>query len=942
MDNGSQTPSRLPLALLVVAALGGPAAAAFKFNKQIWDHPWQTIAIAITYEAVIFAVGFVTKIWERLQSRWVDGLADWLDGRVRVLLSNYEQRYLKQLVFKHRTFDVKGLTTQSVHALEVEQVFVELAVAPQTPHLSSADPIAPVALETEGPRTIWDYIKAETIGSHNLAILGAPGSGKTTLLKHVTLTMAIKNHRASFKAIPILLFLRDHAESINANPDLSLAQVMRDNLTKMGCSPPAGWLERRLEKGKFLVMMDGIDEVADADTRKRVVNWIDRQLENNGNNRFLVTSRPFGYRDNPLSGVTVVVVRPFNSDQVRRFVHNWYLANEIMSAQKSDAGVQMAAEEGADDLLRRLQSVAALSELAVNPLLLTMITTVHRYRSSLPGRRVELYAEICDVFLGKRQQARGLSFDLTPAQKKHVLAPLAYQMMRDRRREVDVTDAVKAISGSLQKVSPQSSGEEFLKMVENSSGLLLERDIGVYSFAHLTLQEYLAASYIQANQLENDLIQQLGDSWWHETTRLYAAQADATAVIGACIVGGSPSVPLLTLAIECMEEAREIQPSIRAQIENILNQGVEDSDPTRRMITAQAKLALRQRKMVRIDEDVYIDASCVSAGEYQLFLDECKQRSEYRQPDHWQECRFPAGLGTRPATGVRSSDAIAFCLWLSNRDQEGWVYQLIDLREIGSVDKFGDSDGTGYWHLSETGVRCSRISDPKAALTCDTIFAKIDSALKLLRTRVEITDDDLDQIVNKASLLSQKKSQAESDFELKQLANALDGAIALAASTAMESTRNHDQVLASARSRVSGLLDGPRVLDIDRDLTLVDEICQDIDRALFRGRTEDHVLTRALDLACLIFKIVNARRDRCADKSLILRSVGNAFFILAFLFLSAGSGETSRVQRKREHMVKCCLEIFFDVAVLSERCETNILAFEGIRITKSRKGRRSA
>src|SRR5713226_3204719 len=71
---------------------------------------------------------------------------------------------------------------------------------------------------------------------------------------------------------------------------------------------------------------------------------------------------------------------------------------------------------------------------------------------------------------------------------------------------------VKAISDPLQKVSPLTTGEEFLTMVENSSGLLLEREIGVYSFAHLTVQEYLAALHIQAHQLENDLIQQLGNT----------------------------------------------------------------------------------------------------------------------------------------------------------------------------------------------------------------------------------------------------------------------------------------------------------------------------------------------------------------------------------------------------------------------------------------------
>ena len=39
--------------------------------------------------------------------------------------------------------------------------------------------------------------------------------------------------------------------------------------------------------------------------------------------------------------------------------------------------------------------------MAVNPLLLTMIATVHRRGNVLPGKRVELYKEICQVLNGK-------------------------------------------------------------------------------------------------------------------------------------------------------------------------------------------------------------------------------------------------------------------------------------------------------------------------------------------------------------------------------------------------------------------------------------------------------------------------------------------------------------------------------------------------------------
>ncbi len=64
------------------------------------------------------------------------------------------------------------------------------------------------------------------------------------------------------------------------------------------------------------------------------------------------------------------------------------------------------AQQQADNLIERICNSKPLADVAVNILLLTMIATVHRRGNVLPGKRVELYKEICQVLLEKRQIAK--------------------------------------------------------------------------------------------------------------------------------------------------------------------------------------------------------------------------------------------------------------------------------------------------------------------------------------------------------------------------------------------------------------------------------------------------------------------------------------------------------------------------------------------------------
>jgi len=192
---------------------------------------------------------------------------------------------------------------------------------------------------------------------------------------------------------PVLLFLREHIDA-NVCSEISLAALAQSHFANAkrypGLKPPEAWFERQLDQARAMILLDGLDEVADSEKRQAVSQWVDWQIVNYPHCRFIVNSSPQGYFAAPLQRAHRLEIQPFSWAQVNEFAHVWYLANEILSFGKKDQGVLNKAKRDAEDLLSRLQQVPSLAELTVNPLLLTMIAMVHRYRGQLPGRRIDI------------------------------------------------------------------------------------------------------------------------------------------------------------------------------------------------------------------------------------------------------------------------------------------------------------------------------------------------------------------------------------------------------------------------------------------------------------------------------------------------------------------------------------------------------------------------
>ncbi|GAB1538880.1 hypothetical protein NUACC21_15440 [Scytonema sp. NUACC21] len=700
----------------------------FLFIQQWYSALWSLVlALLIIWRKFLFQfIDLMSQKWEVWQQQLAVNLVSKLEFWWWEFTSQFQAKYYKYLIYTYRTYRTQGLKTPGAFTPDLDKVFVPLRVSSKSPVQMST---ALIQKETSGDLKIWDFlgeIHTTPIYKH-MVIIAPPGYGKTTLLEHLTLTYAHNTQRRQYKKapnlIPILLYLRKIRDLITNPQPPNLAQLVTEVVradsqeSSIKLDPPLRWFEDRLRSGKCLVMLDGLDEVADINQRQQVSQWVDVQMKAYPETTFILTSRPYGYLEAQLQQQPFCLeVQPFNLKQMQEFINNWYLQNEIIrQGRKEDPGVQADARKKANDLIGRIKNNSALAAMALNPLLLTMIATVHDNRGALPGSRVELYAEICEVLLARRQEVKGIGYpiQLKAAQKQSVLQVLALKLMQQETREFtpDVGEQIiqqqlNAVAGST--VKPQ----EFLKHIEQASGLILEKQQGVCEFAHKSFQEYLTAVQIKEENDEQLLKDNINNSWWDETIRLYAAKNDTTHLIEEALK--SSTVISLSLAYDCLQEGMSVAPAVRQELENTLESGLESNDSQIFQLAAQVQLRRRLSKFVRIDEQLEIDLdSYITGAEYQLFLNETGQS---RLPQHWQSRRFPSGDAKKTISGIEWEDANRFCVWLKSwSKKQGLSNQLseeVTFYRLPTEKERNEHPIKDDQHLKDSGIRIVKCQLP--------------------------------------------------------------------------------------------------------------------------------------------------------------------------------------------------------------------------------------
>jgi hypothetical protein len=229
---------------------------------------------------------------------------------------------------------------------------------------------------------------------------------------------------------------------------------------------------------------------------------------------------------------------------------------------------------------------------------------------------------MCQVLLHRRQEAKNLPSphpaldEFGGDAKERLMRRLAWKMMLQHQRDIPVADAEAAIGDLPHQPGPPLTAQAFLDYARRS-GLLLEHKPGHYGFAHLSLQEYLAATHVPGDDRRRGvLISQVSDPWWRETILLWAARDDASPVVEACLAAGT--VPALSLAYACADQAGELGQHLRDQLTRLLTSTPADPAEARLLDAVAADRQLHDS--TRLDGGTTICATPVSRDLWNRYL----------------------------------------------------------------------------------------------------------------------------------------------------------------------------------------------------------------------------------------------------------------------------------------------------------------------------------
>jgi hypothetical protein len=264
-----------------------------------------------------------------------------------------------------------------------------------------------------------------------IVLEGAPGQGKSTITQYLCQVNRIRlldiadelrqlstDDRDSPVRVPFRIDLRDYASWVSGrNPFIvdtsttptppsavSLESFIAAQVTHLsgGHSFSVSDLTFIAKASHIVIVLDGFDEVADIETRRRVVEEITkattRLYANTRSVQIIVTSRPAAFANSPgfpADDWVHLEIQSMTLEQITRYADKWMSARNLPLREKVEF----------NNLLGEKLEQPHMRDLSRNPMQLTILLALIQLRGlSLPDKRTTLYDSYMEHFFNREAE----------------------------------------------------------------------------------------------------------------------------------------------------------------------------------------------------------------------------------------------------------------------------------------------------------------------------------------------------------------------------------------------------------------------------------------------------------------------------------------------------------------------------------------------------------